>query len=203
MMSRMFAAGVGGASWSEDQAMRLATNLLVGGLDTVADLMCFTAHFLANSPEHRRRLVTEPALIPSAVNEFTRRFGMTSPVRRVIADMNIDGITMLRGDMIVLPTMLQNPGVPRTRAGGLLPALHLPFYYGTWRPSQRRCWAGALADVHHAGGMARRHPLLHNRPRLAGSLAGWRVGTLTNLPLVRKAYSIAILAAIQAERKRE
>lgn len=108
MMSRMFASGVGGAPWTEDQAMRLATNLLVGGLDTVAALMGFTIQFLANSPEHRRRLVAEPALIPSTVDEFSRRFGMTSPVRRVITDIEIDGVTLRRGDMIVLPTMLYN-----------------------------------------------------------------------------------------------
>lgn len=108
MMSRIFAAGIGGAPWGEEEAMRLATNLLVGGLDTVAALMGFTMRFLALHPGHRARLVAEPALAPRAADELIRRFGMTSPVRRVIADMEVDDVVLRRGDMIVLPTMLHN-----------------------------------------------------------------------------------------------
>ena len=33
---------------------------------------------------------------------------MTSPVRRVIADHEVDGVTLRAGDMLVLPTMLHN-----------------------------------------------------------------------------------------------
>jgi cytochrome P450 len=55
--------------------------LLTAGLDTVTDsLTCFWA-FLAQHPEHRRRLVAQPELIPNAVEELLR---WETPVPSVI-----------------------------------------------------------------------------------------------------------------------
>ena len=46
---------------------------MIAGLDTVTDsLTCFFA-FLAQHPEHRRRLVEDPAVVPAAVEELLRR----------------------------------------------------------------------------------------------------------------------------------
>ena len=55
--------------------------LLTAGLDTVTDsLTCFFA-FLAQNPEHRRRIVEDPEVIPGAVEELLR---WETPVPQVV-----------------------------------------------------------------------------------------------------------------------
>ena len=46
--------------------------MLMAGHETTAGAMSMTTMFLADEPEIRSRLFAEPALIPSAVNEFLR-----------------------------------------------------------------------------------------------------------------------------------
>ena len=58
--------------------------LFFAGLDTVTDsLTCFYA-FLARNPQHRRRLVSDPGIIPDAIEEMLR---YESPVTMVIPRM--------------------------------------------------------------------------------------------------------------------
>ena len=60
ILSTILAAGVGGQAWTEAAAMRLATNLLVGGLDPMAALFGFVMRFLAEHPGHRAQLRDRP-----------------------------------------------------------------------------------------------------------------------------------------------
>ena len=57
--------------------------LLTAGLDTVTDsLTCFWA-FLAQHPEHRRRIADDPGVIPDAVEELLR-LGVARARRRAL-----------------------------------------------------------------------------------------------------------------------
>jgi cytochrome P450 len=77
--------------------------LFVAGLDTVTDsLTCFFA-FLAQHPEHRRRLVEDPDSIPMAVEEMLRYETPAPWVPRVAAqDFEINGTVINAGDEVVL-----------------------------------------------------------------------------------------------------
>ncbi len=64
-----------------DEVLAICFVLLTAGLDTVTDsLTCFFA-FLAENPEHRRRIVEDPDVIPSAVEELLR---WETPVPQVV-----------------------------------------------------------------------------------------------------------------------
>ncbi len=78
--------------------------LLLGGLDTVASTLGFYAQFLATHPEHRRQLVEHPELIPNANEELLRRFPIAILAREVKADVEMGGVTMKAGDMVLAPT---------------------------------------------------------------------------------------------------
>lgn len=78
--------------------------LLLGGLDTVASTLGFYAQFLATHPEHRRQLVEHPDLIPNANEELLRRFPIAILAREVKADVELGGVQLKAGDMIMAPT---------------------------------------------------------------------------------------------------
>ena len=57
---------------SREDILDILYLFLIAGLDTVSDsLTCFYA-FLATHPEHRRQIVENPSIIPSAVEELLR-----------------------------------------------------------------------------------------------------------------------------------
>jgi cytochrome P450 len=72
VISGFLAAEIDGDRLTTDEILDILFLFLIAGLDTVSDsLTCFYA-FLAQHPEHRHRIVDDPALIPSAVEELLR-----------------------------------------------------------------------------------------------------------------------------------
>jgi cytochrome P450 len=75
--------------------------LFLGGLDTVTAQMTHVMRFLAENPGHRQRLIDEPALIRTAIEEMLRRFGIANIGRVVRADCDYHGVAMKAGDMVL------------------------------------------------------------------------------------------------------
>jgi cytochrome P450 len=65
---------IDGERMPEEQLHSMCTNLLIGGLDSVANTLGFFARFLAENPDHRRQIRDDPAIVPYAVDELLRRF---------------------------------------------------------------------------------------------------------------------------------
>ena len=89
----------------EDEVTSLALQVFFGGLDTVAYLSSFAIRELASHPHLRQRLVEEPEIMPRAVEEFLRRFGLSNTGRLVKQDFEFKGVTFKQGDMV----MVSNP----------------------------------------------------------------------------------------------
>ncbi|MBW8824987.1 MAG: cytochrome P450 [Acidobacteria bacterium] len=88
----LLAAEVDGHHLTQEEILDILGLLMVAGLDTVTSaLSCFLAH-LAQHPDQRERLVTDPALIRPAVEELMR---FESPVP--------DGYRVTTGE-VVLPS---------------------------------------------------------------------------------------------------
>lgn len=102
LISKIVTGKVGDRPVTRDEMMGECMVVLLGGLDTVASMMGFIANFLAREPEVRRRLAQEPALIPRAIDELMRRFGVAAPCRRVTRDAEVDGVALKEGDVIYL-----------------------------------------------------------------------------------------------------
>ena len=72
IISSFLAAEVRGDKLSHEDILDILFLFIIAGLDTVSDsLTCFFA-FLAQHPEHRRQIVEDPGIIPSAVEELLR-----------------------------------------------------------------------------------------------------------------------------------
>ncbi|HEY3942894.1 MAG TPA: cytochrome P450 [Acidimicrobiales bacterium] len=95
IISRFLGAEVGGEKLSSDDILDIAFLFLIAGLDTVSDaLTCFYA-FLATHPDHQRRIVENPAIIPSAVEELLR---WESPVPSGVPRMSTEDVDLPTGD---------------------------------------------------------------------------------------------------------
>lgn len=97
---------VGGRKLDYQEALALASLIMFAGLDTVVSSMGFFMRHLALHPEHRRRLIEDPARIPAAIDEILRRFGIANMGRTVAQDMEYNGVTMKQGELVLLPTAL-------------------------------------------------------------------------------------------------
>lgn len=106
LLSRILQIQVGDRPITHQEALSECALVLFGGLDTVAGTMGFIARFLARNPEHRRRLVREPDLIPKAVEELLRRHSIPTISRVLTRDVAIGGVTMKAGDFVQLTTVL-------------------------------------------------------------------------------------------------
>jgi cytochrome P450 len=104
MLGAMIAAEVDGRGLTFDEMLSMSMMLFLGGLDTVASQTTHAFHFLATHPEHRASLVRDPALIPKAIEEMLRRFGISHIGREVARDIEFHGVAMKAGDSIVAST---------------------------------------------------------------------------------------------------
>ena len=77
--------------------------LLFAGIDTTWSAIGLTLLHLARTPEHRRRLVEEPGLMPSAIEEFLRVYAPVSVARLVAKDKEVGGCPFKAGQMVLLP----------------------------------------------------------------------------------------------------
>ena len=86
-----------------DEVLAICFVLLTAGLDTVTDsLTCFFA-FLAQHPEHRRRIVDDPDMIPGAVEELLRwETPVPSVVRWAREDATLGGETVGAGNHVMV-----------------------------------------------------------------------------------------------------
>jgi cytochrome P450 len=76
--------------------------LLIAGIDTTWSAIGASLWHLAKTPRDRERLVAEPALLPTALEEFLRAFAPVTMARLVKEDMHWHGADMKADDWILL-----------------------------------------------------------------------------------------------------
>lgn len=105
MLTRMANAEVKGRPLSDLEAENLSIQALVGGLDTVVNLLAYVFSHLAVDHELRRTLVADPSKIEESMNEFLRRFPVVSDSREVRSDMDFGGVSFKARDMVMASTI--------------------------------------------------------------------------------------------------
>ncbi|MEV7967949.1 cytochrome P450 [Sphaerisporangium sp. NPDC088356] len=76
--------------------------LLIAGIDTSWSAIGASLWHLAKTPADRERLVAEPALLPTAMEEFLRAYAPVTMARLVKEDMHWNGVDMKADDWILL-----------------------------------------------------------------------------------------------------
>jgi len=76
--------------------------LLIAGIDTSWSAIGASLWHLAKTPEDRRRLIADPGLLPTAMEEFLRAYAPVAMARLVTQDMCWRGVDMKAEDWILL-----------------------------------------------------------------------------------------------------
>jgi cytochrome P450 len=101
VLSAMIAADVEGQPLSREELLDICFLFLIAGLDTVTDsLDCFFV-YLARHPEHRRQLVEQPDVLPSAIEELLRWETPVPGIARVaMQDVEVSGCPISKGERV-------------------------------------------------------------------------------------------------------
>jgi cytochrome P450 len=76
--------------------------LLIAGIDTTWSAIGASLWHLASHPEDRARLVAEPDLLPTAMEEFLRAYAPVTMARLVKQEVEVGGVTMHPEDWVLL-----------------------------------------------------------------------------------------------------
>jgi cytochrome P450 len=94
---------IDGKPVQEEQLLSFCLLMFMAGLDTVTQTLGYSFHHLATHAEDRRRVATEPEVVPLAIEEFLRAYAIVLPGRLVTEDVDFHGCPFKKGDMVLLP----------------------------------------------------------------------------------------------------
>jgi pimeloyl-[acyl-carrier protein] synthase len=161
LVTRLIEANSDGAL-NESELLSSCVLLLFGGLETTRNLIGNSLLALFDDPEQRKRLVGDPALMPTAVEELLRFVGPAQGMlRAVVEDTELDGQRLAADDRLLLMIGCGNRDErafdnPDRLDLGRDPNPHLAFAFGV-----HFCLGAAVArlEVRHAlAGVLRRAP---------------------------------------------
>jgi cytochrome P450 len=98
----------------DDEHVRTTCGLLlVAGIDTTWSSIGSALWHLATHPDDRERLVNEPELLPTAVEEFLRVYSPVTMARLATEDVTINGVTIPAGSRVLMnfPAANRDPEV--------------------------------------------------------------------------------------------
>jgi len=113
LLADLMEAELDGAPLTDRHILGSAFLLLVAGIDTTWSSIGSSLLHLATHAEDRRRLVAEPELIPTAIEEFLRVYSPVTMARIVKEDTTVGGCPMHAGDRVLLsfPAANRDPAV--------------------------------------------------------------------------------------------
>jgi hypothetical protein len=117
LLSYLLTATVDGEPVPEPHVLGTCFLLMVAGIDTTWSSIGSAIWHLAQHPEDRARLIAEPELISSAVEELLRAYSPVTMARYVAEDVEYNGCPMKEGDKVLMnfpaanrdPEVFENP----------------------------------------------------------------------------------------------
>jgi hypothetical protein len=102
LISFLAEARIAGRKLDDEYITGTLRLLLIAGIDTTWSMIGSCLWHLANHPDDRKRLVAEPALIPTAVEEFLRAYAPATLAREIVKETEINGCHFKEGEMVML-----------------------------------------------------------------------------------------------------
>ena len=99
--------------FSPEDLRTLLFTVTAGSLDTIKSQLAWAVYHFGANPRDRRRLVDDPSLVSSAVEEVLRFYSIIGMGRKVTRDIDFHGCPMKSGDMLLLnyPSACRDPRV--------------------------------------------------------------------------------------------
>lgn len=149
LVSALVQAEQDGDKLSENELLAMAFLLLVGGIETTVHLVGGGTLALLQCPEQKARLLADWSVVPAAVEELLR---FVSPVqiskpRYVARDVEMDGQSLKRGDLIVPMLAAANSDPARFESPEALDLARTPNPHLTFGSGMHFCLGAQLARV--------------------------------------------------------
>ncbi|MBC9880048.1 cytochrome P450 [Bradyrhizobium sp. INPA01-394B] len=102
LISYLVAARVDVQPLTDNHILGTLRLLLIAGIDTTWSGIGACLWHLARTPEDRRRLASDPALMPTAIEELLRAYSPVTMARMVTKDTVVEGCPYKAGQMVLL-----------------------------------------------------------------------------------------------------
>jgi hypothetical protein len=117
LVSYLLKSEYNGEPMTESHIIGTLRLLLIAGIDTTWSAIGSSIWHLATHPEDRRRLLAEPELMPTAIEEFLRAYSPSTHMREVVNETTISGCTYKPLSQVLLsypaanrdPAKFENP----------------------------------------------------------------------------------------------
>jgi cytochrome P450 len=103
LTSYLLEAELDGQKLHPDHVRGTMILLMLAGIDTTWSAIGASLWHLAQHPADRARLVAEPELVPTAVEEFLRAYAPVTMARMVAEDFEFEGCPFKQGEWVLLP----------------------------------------------------------------------------------------------------
>jgi cytochrome P450 len=103
LTSFLLEAEIAGSKLPAEHVRGTMVLLMIAGIDTTWSAIGASLWHLAQHPQDRRRLATEPELMGSAVEELLRAYAPVTMARLVATDFDFHGYPFREGDWLLLP----------------------------------------------------------------------------------------------------
>jgi hypothetical protein len=102
LIGYLLRAEINGEKLTDEHILGTLRLLLVAGIDTTWSAIGSCLWHLATHPDDRQRLVAEPRLIPTAVEELLRAYAPVTMARQVVEETQLNGCRFVPGQMVLL-----------------------------------------------------------------------------------------------------
>jgi cytochrome P450 len=102
LITALMQARPDGAPLSAEHILGMLRLLLIAGIDTTWSAIGASLWHLAKTPSDRKRLVAEPGLMPTAIEEFLRAYAPVTMAREVVKETTVCGFAVKPGNMVLL-----------------------------------------------------------------------------------------------------
>ncbi|MDA0369915.1 MAG: cytochrome P450 [Actinomycetota bacterium] len=102
LISELLHTEIDGQPIEDSVILGMCALLLVAGVDTTWSSIGSSLWHLASHPDDLARLVSEPELLPTAVEEFLRAYAPVTMARRLLEDTEYNGCPMKAGERILM-----------------------------------------------------------------------------------------------------
>lgn len=113
LISELLHTRIDGEPIEDSIVIGMCALMLIAGVDTTWSAIGSSIWHLATHPDDRRRLVNEPDLMPTAIEEFLRAYSPVTMARRLLEDVEYKGCPMKAGERVLMnfPGANRDPAV--------------------------------------------------------------------------------------------
>ncbi len=102
LTSHLLTCTFNGEPLTQETLLNILGVIILAGLDTMKCQLGYSFYHLATFPEDRQRILDDPSLIPSFVEESLRYYTIVQPARKLGKDVEFAGCPMKKGEMVLL-----------------------------------------------------------------------------------------------------